>query len=95
MDPFTLANKTYLSHISARANAFLVPMAEPYPDPDDDTRSIFNLNLTLLPRQIFILPVSLKSRLNQSIFETHAIYTDNEIRYFMPMFTFVLSGWKR
>ncbi len=80
LDPFALANKTYLSHISARPNAFLLPAAEPYPSLDDDGRYVYNLNLTLLPNQIFILPKNLENRLNKSVFKTHSIYSDSDIR---------------
>lgn len=80
VDPFAMANKIYLSHISARPNAFLVPVSDPYPNPDDESRFIFNYNLTLLPTQIFILPKHLEEHINKSIFKTHAIYSDSDIR---------------
>ena len=75
-----MANKTYLTHVGARPNAFLFPEADPFPDPNDPTRFIYNLNLTLLPTQIFILPKTLQARVTDSIFKSHAYYTDNEIR---------------
>jgi hypothetical protein len=80
-DSFTIANKAYLSHVSARPESFLVPVSEPYPDPDNESHYIFNYTLTLLPYQIFILPANLQTKLNESIFQTHHIYSDEDIRY--------------
>lgn len=78
IDPFALANKAYLTHTSARA--FLNPAADPFPSPDDESRLIHNINLTLLPHQILVLPTSLERFINSSIFQTHAYYSDNDIK---------------
>jgi hypothetical protein len=79
-DSFTIANKAYLSHVSARPESFLVPVSDPYLDPDDESHYIFNYTLTLLPYQIFILPANLQTKINESIFQTHHIYSDEDIR---------------
>jgi hypothetical protein len=54
---------------------------QPYEDPNDNTRLIYDLNVTLLPNQILVLPKNLEKRINQSIFDTYTTYTDFEIRY--------------
>lgn len=80
MDPFPLVNKAYTPHVSARPDMFLTNAAEPSPSPDDRTRTLYNLNLTLLPNQIFVLPKTLEERIDKSVFSTHYIYTDSDIR---------------
>jgi hypothetical protein len=79
-DPFATANKIYVSHISARPNSFIIPNSEPYPNPDDPSRLVYNYNLTLLPHQILILPKHLEPLLSKNIFTSQAIYSDAEIR---------------
>jgi len=79
-DPFTLANRIYLSHISGRPNSFLSLSADPYPDPENDSHVVYNLSLTLQPYQIFCLPVTLENKINPSLTNTHAIYTNDELR---------------
>ncbi len=79
-DPFTLANRIYLSHISGRPNSFLSLSSEPYPDPDNDSHVVYNLSVTLHPYQILLLPVTLEDKITPSLAQTHAIYTDDELR---------------
>lgn len=81
IDPFTTANRIYLSHISGRPSSFILPSSDPYMDPTDESRLIYKLKLTLLPNQILILPNSLEKRLNQDIFKTFSLYTDSDVRY--------------
>jgi hypothetical protein len=53
---------------------------DPQIDPDDETRLIYSLSITLLPHQILILPSSLEKRINPAVFGKHAFYGDNDIR---------------
>lgn len=81
IDPFTIVNRTYLSHISGRPNTFINSVAEPYPDPSDENRLIYNLNIVLLPTQILMLPAALERRINPTIFQTNTRYSDTDLKY--------------
>jgi hypothetical protein len=82
VDPFTIANRIYLSHISGRANSFIVPAAEPFQNTEEPSLFTYNLNLTILPDQIIILPLSLEKKLNPITLNSNsiAIYSDESLR---------------
>jgi len=80
LDPFTLVNRAYLSHVSGRPDSFISVSSEPEYDPDDSTRFLYHLNVTLLPNQILILPSHLEERLNPEVFNSKAVYSDSDIR---------------
>ena len=69
-DPFSAISRLYCKKINCRENSFLLPTSDPTINTDDGSKIDYELQLTLLPHQVLIIPRAFAERIKfASIFD--------------------------